>query len=260
MVLQTQDENGNPVPYATYITGDPTAVLPTSMMANGESQAIILTANPEDASQLTGETLLPEFEGENVIGVDIDVTGYDHNLYTHEGVPASVSFTREDSLMTDPDFWNALKWAFIALMAILAAVIVYLRTNPVKGVLQFSSAAGTYRISLYTGWRFSNVTPNPAVRKAISVNRVKANKVKTGGGNARARINLVTPKGVRSMDMTSEGNANVFDTWQVTYTGGGMDSKSGGIRRPGGGALRGPARPPTRPPQPGTKKKGLFGR
>lgn len=252
VVLQVQDKDGNPVPYATYITGDPNTALQVTLSANNETQPVTGLTVSDDGLSLVGQAALPEFEGQNTLMVNVSPNGYDFNRYIPSGLPVVSNFTRSDTWLTNPLFWKVVGGILLALLAVLVAVFIYNRMDPVRGVLKFSSGESYQTVSLYTGWRKS-VVRLPAVKaRQLGIAKVIAKKTDPLAQSVRIQVQLVSAgktKQTANLVFTDNGTPVGFGPWAITYTGGGP---VGGRGRPQ--APRRPQAGAPRPTQPGIRR------
>lgn len=224
ITVQLQDRDGNPTSYDTYITGDVESAIQVTLSANGEVQPVTgITVDTEDPTRLHLVTELPAYQEENILMVDINPDGYDFNKYIPSGLPVVVKFTRADPWYSNVIFWRVARIILLVLLAILLAIFIYNRMNPVRGSLKFTSGESTQSVSLYTGWRKSVVRPSPVVANKLGISRIVAKQVEPQSNTARIQVQLTSAGKVKKTETVSlmENVPMGFGPWAIIYTGAG---------------------------------------
>lgn len=183
--VQLVDESGQP--YANpddVMAYAPTVISATVRTVEGHQvRSTLLVPNADYPGQYIGEVEAVSTQGEYELTVDLNVA---HPQFSPLSEPATVTFTREDVLTTQPLFWQAIAGIVLVVALALTSYVIYLLTGGPKGSLEVVGL-GTYGRPQTLGgpWRLRFIPRH---------NRIKNNRIKELG------YRYVGVKRVRSYD------------------------------------------------------------
>jgi hypothetical protein len=207
------DSDGKTLAASEVLVGDPVDAFEATVTAVGQRESFTLTPDPSDPDHFVGQATSIQLEGHHQLVVEM-VGDYRRDKYRLVDTTARVSFERADSLWTRPLTYQGLGGLVGALLASMVGLMIYGRTNPVVGQLEFVSAGMRviHRIPVSRGRRNVNIGRRELQAKHATsgLTRVRAKNAESVPGQPRSiEVFLQDQDGTVLDDTLSDGGMAV---------------------------------------------------
>ena len=224
VIVQLTDSQGIPIARDTVLPASPSMeqIIRASLSSGNEIQEIFLLPDLSDTSKFIGEFTLPTVVGQyNLV---VEVTDYNFEQYRPYQNPVMVTFTRRDPLLQNPVFYKILSGLLGLMILGVIIAIIYSRTNPVRGRLEFTNVAAasgssSRKISIGRGKR--RVVINKGLSD-LGLRRIDASNASAKGGKQIVNVVFYPLKGNKILRQLTDGTGIVtINNWNVQYIWGG---------------------------------------
>jgi len=215
--IEIVDENSLPISYQKILVDEPNMAFEATLKAEGQSgeEKLMLYVDPENSSHFLGEFTNLQETGFYQLHVEL-VGKYQNDKYRPFENPVSIRFSRNDPIWQNPNFYLFILAIFLIGIFILFGYLIWMRTNPVRGRLDFINPSGDVRpVSVAKGLRIVRIT-------TLSVFGLKKIEVRNGvgrGGKQTIEIDFYPKTGSKFHRTLQDGSMPVpiNSDWRVQY-------------------------------------------
>ncbi len=219
--VQLQGADGTPIDWHAVLNSDGASAIEAVLSAEGQTETITLTPDPDDYSMFTGSFTELGVLGAQQITITMlgDIKRDQYQLYEN---PVLFNFERKDPLLNDIRFYYGLLGLITLIILTLIIKLIYDRTNVVLGKLQFINESGPRDFSINRHRRVtvisSGLPHELAIKKLVIRNDGEV-------GMKRKIAMHVYPLAGKDFTLSLIDNSaplGISGTWRVMYVWGGV--------------------------------------